>query len=238
MTIAKLPRIDSTTLHERAYQELRKALMTGAYKPGEAVTLRGVAEALGTSLMPAREAVRRLVSERALEMPNSRSVRVPLMQLKTFDELYRIREMLEPEAAARAAERCGPGDITAIRAANAGIQKALKSGAFATVLAMNQRFHEAVYAACDSEVLLTMIDTLWLLSGPYLNLFIDAVEVPALQGEFAMHDEVIDAMSAHEPDAARKAVARLIGNAGRLFRAKVGESTGDTAAPELAVEMG
>jgi DNA-binding GntR family transcriptional regulator len=238
MTIAKLPRIDATTLHERAYQELRKALMTGAYKPGEAVTLRGVAEALGTSLMPAREAVRRLVSERALEMPNSRSVRVPLMQLKTFDELYRIRAMLEPEAAARAAERCGPEDLAVIRNANAGIHKALKSGAFATVLAMNQRFHEAVYAACDSELLVTMIDTLWLLSGPYLNLFVAAVDVSALQEEFAMHDDVIDAMARHDADGARKAIADLIGNARQLFRAKVNESTWATSAQELAIEIG
>ncbi len=233
MTMPKLQRIDATTLHERAYQELRKALMTGAYKPGEAVTLRGVAEALGTSPMPAREAVRRLVSERALEMPNSRSVRVPLMQLKTFDELYRIRQILEPEAAARAAERCGKDDITAIRNANDGIHKALKVRNFPKVLAMNQRFHAAVYAACDSEILLMMIDTLWLQSGPYLNLFIDSVDGPALGDEFAMHDDVIEAMAERAPEKARRAIHALIANAAQLFRAKVGETTVATATGTL-----
>ncbi|WP_374147038.1 GntR family transcriptional regulator [Sphingomonas sp. 28-63-12] len=237
MTMAKLQRIDVTTLHERAYQELRKALMTGAYKPGEAVTLRGVAEALGTSLMPAREAVRRLVSERALEMPNSRSVRVPLMQLRTFDELYRIRQMLEPEAAARAAERCDKAGLVSIREANDGIHKALKAGNFAEVLAMNQQFHAAVYAACDSEILLMMIDTLWLQSGPYLNLFIDSMDRSALNSEFAMHDDVIEAMAANNAIAARESIRLLIANAARLFRARVGERTGETAPKELVAEM-
>ncbi len=68
-----LARLERETLHERAYDEVKKAIMGGAIAPGEPMTIRALAKALGTSVMPVREALRRLVAERALELlPNAR----------------------------------------------------------------------------------------------------------------------------------------------------------------------
>ena len=60
----RLARITHATLYEKVYEELRNALMSGRFLPGEPLTIRGVAEALGTSIMPVREALRRLAAER------------------------------------------------------------------------------------------------------------------------------------------------------------------------------
>ena len=75
----QVSKLERETLHDRAYLELKKAIMSGAIRPGATITIRAMATALGTSPMPVREALRRLVAERALEMLPTRSVTLPLM---------------------------------------------------------------------------------------------------------------------------------------------------------------
>src|SRR5262249_30208271 len=65
------------TMRVRVYRALARGLMAGMFKPGEAVTLRTLATRLGTSAMPVREAVSRLIAERALILLPNRSVIVP-----------------------------------------------------------------------------------------------------------------------------------------------------------------
>ena len=91
----QVSKLERETLHDRAYLELKKAIMSGAIRPGATITIRAMATALGTSPMPVREALRRLVAERALEMLPTRSVTLPLMTAERFDEISRLRIALE-----------------------------------------------------------------------------------------------------------------------------------------------
>src|SRR5688572_6772507 len=101
--------IDISTMQERVYQELRHALYQGRFMPGEVLTIRSLAVALGTSPMPVREAIQRLVSEKALvQMPN-RTTRVAELTAGEFDEWTRIRMEIEGYAAQRAALRATAG---------------------------------------------------------------------------------------------------------------------------------
>src|SRR5580704_5437217 len=97
--------VERETLNDRVYRELKNSIMAGSFKPGSELTLRSVADALGTSLMPVRDAMRRLVSERALEVLPSRKIALPVLTVDKFLELRRIRLLLEGEAAALAAEK-------------------------------------------------------------------------------------------------------------------------------------
>ena len=72
----KLKPIESDHLWQRAYLELRTALADGRYHPGERVRLRDLAEELGTSVTPVREAVLQLVNDGALELRSPRDIRV------------------------------------------------------------------------------------------------------------------------------------------------------------------
>ncbi len=92
------------TLTQRAHQELRTALMRGDFLPGTALTLRALAQRLGTSIMPVREAVSRLAAEQALELQPNRAIVVPELSRREIDELWRIRWLIEGDAAALAAE--------------------------------------------------------------------------------------------------------------------------------------
>src|SRR5277367_6911915 len=71
--------LDRQTLGERAYAQLADLLISGRLAPGEKLSLRASADVLGVSIMPVREAVSRLVADRALGVAPNRAVRVPLM---------------------------------------------------------------------------------------------------------------------------------------------------------------
>jgi DNA-binding GntR family transcriptional regulator len=210
--------IDTTTLHERAYQQLKAALLSGGLKPGEPVTIRGLATDFGTSSMPVREAIRRLVSERALEMPNSRSVRVPPMSLNHFDQLVRTRIALEGEAAGLAATRISPESVTEIARINKEIRSLLASGDFAGALRGNQRFHHSIYAASENSVMTSLIETLWLQAGPYLNLLTDGAE---FKGDFEAHEDVIRALRNRDREAARRAMRSDIYKGSKVYRKRL-----------------
>src|SRR3546814_3387350 len=67
------------TRGSEAYEALKQALISGHFMPGQKLTLRMLAEALGMSVTPVREAIHRLTAERALEGAANRSVRIPPM---------------------------------------------------------------------------------------------------------------------------------------------------------------
>lgn len=99
------------TLHAQAYEQIKEALMKGVYRPGQKVTIRALAAAFGTSIMPVREALRRLAAEGALDILPNRTVRVPVLTKERLLEITSIRTRLEGLAAARAAMRMGEGEI-------------------------------------------------------------------------------------------------------------------------------
>ena len=84
--------LDRQTLGERAYARLADLLMSGRLAPGEKLSLRAAADVLGVSIMPVREAVSRLVADKALEVTPNRAVRVPLMSAAQFRDLTKVRD--------------------------------------------------------------------------------------------------------------------------------------------------
>src|SRR4051812_35242411 len=127
-----LRRIDShraspaETLTQRVYQELRAALMRGDFLPGTALTLRGLAERLGTSIMPVREAVSRLAAEQALELQPNRAIVVPELSRREIGELWRIRCLIESDAAALAAEVATGDEVDRMVEITTGMWAALR----------------------------------------------------------------------------------------------------------------
>lgn len=104
------------TLSSDVYAQLRELLITGQMIPGEQISLRTTASALGVSVMPVREAVHRLVAEQALELTPNRALRVPLMTESAFREITRIRVNLEGLATEQAARQLPAAGLERIAA--------------------------------------------------------------------------------------------------------------------------
>ncbi len=197
------------TLGERVTGELRALLVAGRLAPGEKLSLRRVAEALGVSMMPVREAVSRLAADRALEVLPGRAVRVPVLSLEQFHELTRLRLVVEGFAAEEAARKATSADIARIAAYDAAFRKAASADPpdSAGAVAANRDLHFALYEAAGMPSLVEMVERLWLKAGPILNL--DMRDEPRrLKGGSAMqaHARLLDALRRQDAAAARAAL--------------------------------
>ena len=96
MTSAGLP------THEMTYRALKELLLFGEIAPGQAVTIQGLVARLEVGMTPVREALRRLISEGALEFQGNRRVSVPILTPENLSELKFARAMIERELTLKA----------------------------------------------------------------------------------------------------------------------------------------
>lgn len=221
--------ISRHTLADRVYADLKELVLSGQIPPGEKVTLRGLAAALGTSPMPVRDAIGRLVSDRALDMLPNRTVQVSWPSRERFEEIVAIRCSLEGLAATLAAERRTPADLREIERQARAFDKVMArddpDGPRA--VQANRHLHFAVYAAAASPTLYEMIEGLWLQVGPVLNFSItDALgsggrwwATPGPDGEASevhrWHRDLVVAIAAGDGETARTALVGDITQASR-----------------------
>lgn len=194
--------VERETLNDRVYRELKNSIMTGAFKPGAELTLRSVAEALGTSFMPVRDAMRRLVTERGLEMRPSRMIAIPVLTAQEFLDLRRVRVLLEGEAVALAAEKISERQLANVRSILKRLES-LNSEQRSQFWALNLKLHFAVYEVGASPLLLSIIESLWLQLGPLL------ARVPvsrAVKDSVDPHQLLVRALERRDPKAARGAL--------------------------------
>ena len=164
-----LPKLQRNTLNEAVYLQLKQALMSGRIAPGSTMTIRSLASSFGVSLMPVREALRRLVAEHVLVLQPNRSVALPVITRERFREITRIRTSLEGLAAEEAATHLTRADIDRLDALNQAIER---PGASRTpdYLINNREFHFAIYRNSGMPTLLSIIESLWVQIGPLLTI--------------------------------------------------------------------
>lgn len=192
----------------RVHQWLRQELMRSRFRPGEKLKLRTLAEELGVSLTPVREAIARLVSENALEQLDHRSARVPLFSDERLREVCELRIDLEGKAAGRAAERATATDADRLEAIHARMSEARLAGRAQEMMLENERFHMAVCALAGMPVLHQIVENLWLRCGP-LNFALLSMRFLHRPEEHP-HHEIIRALRAGDGALARLAMQRDI----------------------------
>lgn len=209
------------TLHDRVYAELRRSLIHGVFVSGEALRIHDLAVKLNTSTMPVREALARLVSEQALEALPNRSVRVPVITRETLEDLARARVLIEGKVTALALPRLGPEDFRRLRDLTHECEDAFHSRSDDSIrraTELNHAFHDHIYRAAGSRVLLPMIESLWLQSGPYVHaaaFLHDEARDPAGTHH---HWELIEALERRDEAGATAALTRDITRAFSLLR--------------------
>jgi DNA-binding GntR family transcriptional regulator len=213
---SELAPIVRQTLNQSVYAELRRALINGSLHSGQVLGIVELARNLGTSTMPVREALARLVAEKALEAMPNRSVRVPLISIERLDDLLRARLLIEGMAVELAAANITDWEIQRLQTFMAEQGSEPDSADQASL--HNQKFHFMVYQAARSDVLLTIIESLWLQSGPILwEARRSFLSTHQLTGD-KHHHELADAIARRDPIKARSALASDIGRAFTLLR--------------------
>jgi len=172
---------DTQPVHQRVYEALCDSILAGQFVPGVSVTLRGLAEQLGVSPMPVREAIRRLVAERALQVLSNRRVCVTLMTRTRLQELNYARLSLEPELALQAVSNITKRDIKNLILIDEALNDSLRSGDVDAYIRCNRSFHFGIYERADSPVLCPLVRSLWLQFAPFTRIVFGRMGTEILQ---------------------------------------------------------
>lgn len=145
--------------------ELRRALVSGAVRPGSPIPVDEVAKVFGVSRIPVREALKNLQGEGLLEHRPRMGYTVTSLTSDELAELYLVRGALEGAALSAAATRATEADRERARAALHG-QGSDADPATETFQRSSRHFHEALLAPCRMPRLLHMVDIAWNLTEP------------------------------------------------------------------------
>ena len=158
-----------------AYTELRRRIISGGLAPGSRLSQYELAEELGMSITPLREAIRRLASEDWVVMDTHRDVRVAPMSADEARELLEVRFSLEPSATELAARRRTEREIATMRAAADELLPVTRTWGEEAITA-HRSFHRAIYAASHNKVMVRLLDDLWDKTDRYRRM---GLELPA-----------------------------------------------------------
>jgi DNA-binding GntR family transcriptional regulator len=205
------------TMRVRVYRTLARALMAGVFKPGEAVSLRTLAQQLGTSAMPVRESVSRLIAERALVLLPNRSVIVPHMPRSRYIELNEARQMLEGTVTEAACGLVTPALLNKLSEINEAMKASIGQGDLREALSHNMVFHFTLYRAGAKSVILPLIEMLWLQAGPSLAV---SLSTPGMRWTARHHHALLAALRIGDALAARRAIVADIEETSTLLLKK------------------
>ena len=213
-TLPALKPVENVTLREQVTLSVRTALMNGHFQPGQLVTVKSISTMTGASVMPAREAMHRLIAEGALEFRANRSVIVPAVSAREFDELTALRCHIEGQAAAQAAEVVGPEHIAQLRALDARMRQAVPAD-IDGYLNANFEFHFLIYRLGASAFVLSIIEKLWVRVGPLIRF---SLQGRGFTDSGDMHAQVIRSLENKDSIGLGQAIHADINGAAQVIR--------------------
>jgi DNA-binding GntR family transcriptional regulator len=186
-----------------AVHQLRLAIVHGRYRPGDKLRQNQVAQELGLSPTPVREALRRLQAEGLVTHSPHRGVRVSSVALDEIREIYRILAVLEALAARALAERSDrSAGIQRLTLLQRSVQRRLGQVRRGAWVPTNTRFHDVIREESGMPHLRRVLESLW---GSIPRDPIGVVEGMA-ESTTAEHQKILDALSRGDPDGAEEAM--------------------------------
>jgi DNA-binding GntR family transcriptional regulator len=191
---------------------LRKMILTGDLPPGR-VTQQGLAETLGISTMPVREALLRLAAEGFVHVARSRSFEVVAITLQDIRDVYWLHGTLAGELTGRACERWGEAGAIMLRKLEDRYEEAMERGDAAGMEEANWAFHRAINAASEApKLLLSLQTTLRFIPDGFYGL-LSAWPGASQRG----HDHIVETFARGNSEAARRTAVQHVVEAGELL---------------------
>lgn len=149
------------TKEERVADYLREGIISGRFPRGSKLKQAELAEMIGTSITPVREAIKLLEAEGFVLGSSHRGAVVAPFDIHATEEIVDLRVTLESKLALAALRRLTPETIAELRGLQGQIETAAENGDRETVRVVNYRFHEAIYMAADLPETLRFVRILW-----------------------------------------------------------------------------
>lgn len=210
---------------ERAYQEIRALILTGDAAPGAPLTEEALADVVGVSRTPVREALRRLEAELYVRRSDSQRLFVANWSRDDLAEMFALRSMLEAHAAARAATRISAAVLDELTAINARITAAVSAPVLAAngtpdiaaFLPENRAFHEIIIREAASPRLAMILASL--VEQPLVRHTAIRYSALELSRSAHEHNQLLQAFAAKDAEWARAIMTAHIRRAFHAFTA-------------------
>ncbi|MDO1582612.1 FCD domain-containing protein [Rhizobium oryzicola] len=195
-------------------EEIRAALIEGRLEPGTRLVTKELAESLGMSITPVREALVRFAASGVLTAEPAQSFRVPTMTVAQYSEISEIRKSVEGLAAFKAATQISAEEIARMQVLLTKYLSAKADKDQHLALTLNKEFRFVLYAAAQMPTLLGVIEMLWLKAGPGFNYLYP--EAQSASNEHHNYDDLMQALQNGRAEEARAAIEHAIEDGARI----------------------
>jgi DNA-binding GntR family transcriptional regulator len=161
--MVKVPKLKMDSyqpLRDVIFETLRKAIVTGEIKPGERLMEVSLAEQMGVSRTPVREAIRRLEAEGLVTMTPRKGTHVSHLSIKDIMDVLEVRTVLDKLATDLAAKRIQPVQIKSLEAAHKGFINCVENNNIDGAVRKDVEFHDIIYAASGNPRLIAVATSL------------------------------------------------------------------------------
>lgn len=231
-----LERAEIESAGDVATQALLDAIVDGRIPPGAPLRLKDLSEQLGMSMMPIREAIRRLAALDLVVLEPRRVARVRELSLADLEDTYFARLQLEGAAVQEAAARFTAEDADRAREALEAWATAQEAGDAIAARDAHERFHFACYEASGRGWLVRSILPAWRNSERYRVEFADPAR--AARERAAEHRDILAALEEHRAEAAVGLLAHHLGTSVTMAAASLGGPTAVEAVQRMVDATG
>ncbi len=226
----RVKELDSATLEQRVYDQLRNRMIEGLLRPGTRIPEARLAAELGVSRATVRAALRQLVREGLVVWPARRSPIVRQLTPSEIEEIYEVRELLEGRAASRLATLTPSKRTQALRTLKRAFDQLQSSHSESKTIRIREElhFHETM---CSLSGNLLLLQT-WRGLRSHIEMMLHVVPEPIFRLlDEGGHLEILAALESGNPDEASRIVASHFSGGAELIASYVGVATGSTGAP-------
>lgn len=197
-------------LRDVIFDTLREAIITGELKPGERLMEVQLAEKMGVSRTPVREAIRKLELEGWVLMTARKGASVAGISMKDIMDVLEVRAALDGEAAFLAAARITEDEIKELKSIEAQFAKYVEKGNFQGMIKKDVEFHEAIYRSSRNDKLIQIVSNLREQVHRFRVMYTKDFSIP---GDLVKeHIEIFEAITLREAEKAQKAAYLHIEN--------------------------
>ena len=147
-------------LREIVYEELKMQILTGKIVPGTRMMEVELAEDMGVSRTPIREAIRKLEKEGLVTIEPRKGAYASQISVKDMVDILEVRQDMEGLAAFFAASRMNDEQLAQLEEASASYNRAVAEGNTADMIAYDTRFHRIIVESCNNNIRVHMIEQL------------------------------------------------------------------------------
>ena len=187
------------TKQDHAYQILKRRITQGSLLPGQRIVVNRMAQEIGTSAIPVREALLRLEAEGLVEITPHVGAVVTLVTGQKIEMTLETLAVMEGYATRLASDRADE-ILPDLRRSQSRMRAAAERGDWETFSAANRRFHFALYEVVDNKVLTKTIEDLWTQLDSYLSASAFYLMPDRALGSVEEHDRILAELAGPETD--------------------------------------